>query len=38
MRPCAGADYNFTLCPLQSRLQHIYQWQPFARVDLNLTL
>jgi hypothetical protein len=20
----AGADYNLTLCPLQSRLQHIY--------------
>jgi hypothetical protein len=23
------------VCPLQSRLQHIYHGQPFARVDLN---
>jgi hypothetical protein len=23
------------LCPLQSRLQHIYHGQPYARVDLN---
>ncbi len=28
-----GVDYNFTLCPLQSRLQHIYHGQPYARVD-----
>ncbi len=30
-------DYNITLCPLQSRLQHIYhgQGQPYAKVDLN---
>ncbi len=36
---CAGVDYNITLCPLQSRLQHIYTMgigQPFAKVDLNL--
>jgi hypothetical protein len=33
--PYAGIDYNLTLCPLQSRLQHIYHWQPYARVDLN---
>ncbi len=25
--------YNLTLCPLQSRLQHIYLGQPYARVD-----
>ncbi len=31
----AGVDYNLTLCPLQSRLQHIYHGQPYARVDLN---
>ncbi len=32
----AGVDYNHhTLCPLQSRLQHIYHGQPYARVDLN---
>ncbi len=35
MGPNAGVDYNLTLCPLQSRLQHIYHGQP-ARVDLNL--
>jgi hypothetical protein len=34
--PYAGVDYNLTLCPLQSRLQHIYNGQPYARVDLNL--
>jgi hypothetical protein len=26
-------DYNITLCPLQSRLHHIYHGQPYARVD-----
>jgi hypothetical protein len=26
-------DYNLTLCPFQSRLQHIYLGQPYARVD-----
>ncbi len=31
----AGVDYNLTLCPLQSRLQHIYHGQTFVRVDLN---
>jgi hypothetical protein len=35
MGPYVGADNNLTLCPLQSRLQHIYHGQPYARVDLN---
>jgi hypothetical protein len=30
----AGVDYNLTLCPLQSRLQHNYHGQPYARTDL----
>ncbi len=34
-KPYAGIDYNLTLCPLQSRLQHIYHGQPYARVDLS---
>jgi hypothetical protein len=29
----AGVDNNLTLYPLQSRLQHIYHGQPYARVD-----
>ncbi len=29
----AGVDYNFTLCPLQSRLQRVYHGQPYAGVD-----
>jgi hypothetical protein len=35
--PYAGVDYNLTLCPLQSRLQHIYHGhgQLYARVDLS---
>ncbi len=33
MGPYAGFDYNLTLCPLQSRLRHIYHGQPYARVD-----
>jgi hypothetical protein len=33
--PYAGADYNLILCPIQSRLHHIYHWQPYARIDLN---
>ena len=33
MGPYAGVNYNLTLRPLQSRLQHIYHGQPFARVD-----
>jgi hypothetical protein len=33
MGPYAGVDYNLTLCPLQSRLQHIYHGKPYARVD-----
>jgi hypothetical protein len=35
MEPYARVDYNITFCSLQSRLQHIYHGQPFARVDLN---
>ncbi len=35
MGPYAGADYNLTLCLLQSRLQHIQHGQPYAKVDLN---
>ncbi len=37
MGPNAGVDYNLILCPLKSRLQHIYHGigQPYARVDLN---
>jgi hypothetical protein len=31
----AGVDYNLTLCPLKSRLQHVYHGQLYARVDLN---
>jgi hypothetical protein len=27
MGPYAGVDYNLTLCPLQSQLQHIYHGQ-----------
>ncbi len=38
MGPYAGVDYNLTLRPLQSRLQHNYHGhffgQPYARVDL----
>ncbi len=33
MEPYAGVDYNLSLCPLQSRLQHIHHGQPYARVD-----
>jgi hypothetical protein len=35
METYAGVDYNLTLCPLQSRLQHIFNGQPYACVDLN---
>ncbi len=38
IRSYAGVGYNITLCPLQSRLRHIYHGrigQPYARVDLN---
>jgi hypothetical protein len=35
MGPYDGVDYNLTLCPLQSWLQHIYYEQPYARVDRN---
>jgi hypothetical protein len=32
----AGVDYNLTLCPLQSRLEHIYHGrQLYTKVDLN---
>ncbi len=33
--PYAEVDYNLTLCPLQSRLQHIYYGQPYARIELS---
>jgi hypothetical protein len=33
MGPYAGVDYNLTLCPLHSRLKHIYQGQ--SKVDRN---
>jgi hypothetical protein len=33
MEPYTGVDYNLTLCPLQSRLQHIFHGQPYARID-----
>jgi hypothetical protein len=35
MGPYAGVDFNLTLWPLQSRLQHNFYGQPYARVDLN---
>jgi hypothetical protein len=36
MGPYAGgADYNLTLWPHQSRPQHLYHGQPYARVELN---
>jgi hypothetical protein len=35
MGPNAGVDYNLNLCPLQSRLQLIFNGRPYARVDLN---
>jgi hypothetical protein len=31
----AGVDYNPTLCPFQSRLQHIYHGQKCQSIDLN---
>jgi hypothetical protein len=36
MEPHAVVDYNLTLSLLQSRLQHIYHGQNYARVDSNL--
>ncbi len=33
MGPYAGVDSTLTLRPLQSRLQHIKNGQPYARVD-----
>jgi hypothetical protein len=38
MGPYAIVDYKVTLCRLQSRLQHIYHGQPYARDDLCLPL
>ncbi len=35
MGPYAGVDYNLTLCPPQSRLQHIYDGEPYAKLDVN---
>ncbi len=34
----AGVDYNLTLCPLQSRLQHTYHGQLYARSTLTQCL
>jgi hypothetical protein len=31
----AGVDYNPTLCPFHSRLQHNYQGQKCQSIDLN---
>ncbi len=33
--PMPELTINLTLCLLQSRLQHIYHGQPYARFDLN---
>ncbi len=33
-----GVDFNLTLCRLQSRLQHMYNARPYARVDLKGSL
>jgi|LakMenEpi03Aug12_release.lakeMendotaPanAssembly.Ray.scaffolds.fasta_scaffold716050_1 hypothetical protein len=33
MGPYAGVVYNLTLCTVQSRLQHIYHGQRYARVN-----
>ncbi len=35
MGPYAGVDYNLNLCPLQSRLQHIY---PMPESTLTLAM
>jgi hypothetical protein len=35
MGPCAGDDYNLTLCRFQNRLQYMYHGNPYARADLN---
>jgi hypothetical protein len=32
--PCAGVDYNLTLCRLQSRLQHMYTGNPLSQTRL----
>ncbi len=31
----AEVDYNHTLCPLQSRIQHLYHGQTYARVNFS---
>ncbi len=36
MGPYAGVYYNLTLCPLQSRLLHIYHGQPMPESTLTL--
>jgi hypothetical protein len=38
MGPCAGVDYNLTLCPLQSRFQHIYSTMGNPIPESTLTL
>jgi hypothetical protein len=35
MGPCAGVDYNLTLCPLQSLHSNTFTMGNYARVDLN---
>ncbi len=34
--PYVGVDYNLTLCPLHSRLQHIYRSSPMTESTLTL--
>jgi hypothetical protein len=34
MGPYAGVDYNLTLCPLESRLQHNYHGNPMPESTL----
>jgi hypothetical protein len=38
MGPYAGVDYNLALCPLQSRLQHIYHGQLYSMLESTLAL
>jgi hypothetical protein len=38
MGPCNGVDYNLTLCPFQSRFQHIYSTMGNPIPESTLTL
>jgi hypothetical protein len=38
MGPYAGVDYNLTLCPLESRLQHTYHGNPMPESTLTLPM